>query len=268
MAIKGCCSVVKYLVVLVNLLFWVVGFLIVSLAIWMLSDPTFLISMTQNEKNYTIGLYIFLTVGGLMLIVAFLGCCGAFKESQWMLTSFFCCLLMVLVAELAAGAWAFQNSSKLDNVVRSAVKEAVQTQYGVIPTRTATLDAIQKHYKCCGAEGPNDWQSSAFNNLERPTLSVEISNQPPSYKVPETCCVANITPEQCKRATHMEFLASMKTKSDLFVDGCMEKLVKAVQENLKLISYVGAAIVGIELLTLILSLLLCCAIRRNDNYKH
>uniref|UniRef100_A0A182MG97 Tetraspanin n=1 Tax=Anopheles culicifacies TaxID=139723 RepID=A0A182MG97_9DIPT len=268
MAIKGCCSVVKYLVVLVNLLFWVVGFLIVSLAIWMLSDPTFLISMTQNEKNYTIGLYIFLTVGGLMLIVAFLGCCGAFKESQWMLTSFFCCLLMVLVAELAAGAWAFQNSNKLDNVVRSAVKEAVQTQYGVIPARTATLDAIQKHYKCCGAEGPNDWQSSAFNNVERPPLSVEISNQPASYKVPETCCVANITPEQCKKATNMEFLASMKTKSDLFADGCMEKLVKAVQDNIKLICYVGAAIVGIELVTLILSLLLCCAIRRNDNYKH
>uniref|UniRef100_A0A182UHC6 Tetraspanin n=1 Tax=Anopheles melas TaxID=34690 RepID=A0A182UHC6_9DIPT len=222
MAIKGCCSVVKYLVVLVNLLFWVVGFLIVSLAIWMLSDPTFLISMTQNETNYTIGLYIFLVVGGLMLVVAFLGCCGAFKESQWMLTSFFCCLLMVLVAELAAGAWAFQNSDKLDNVVRSAVKEAVQTQYGVIPMRTATLDAIQKHYKCCGAEGPNDWQSSAFNNAERPTPSIEISNQPTIYKVPETCCVSNITPEQCEKATQMEFLASTNKQPHLFADVSIE----------------------------------------------
>ncbi|XP_053678902.1 CD82 antigen-like [Anopheles nili] len=268
MAIKGCCSVVKYLVVLVNLLFWVVGFLIVCLSIWMLSDPTFLISMTQNETHYTIGLYVFLAVGGLMLVVAFLGCCGAFKESQWMLTSFFCCLLMVLVAELAAGAWAYQNAGKLDNVVRSAVKEAVQTQYGVIPTRTATLDAIQKHYKCCGAHGPNDWQSSAFNNVDRPTPSVEISNQPASYKVPETCCKLDITPEKCKKATQLEFLASIKKESNLHVDGCMEKLVKAVQENIKLICYVGAAIVGIELLTLILSLLLCCAIRRNDNYKH
>uniref|UniRef100_A0A182XXY0 Tetraspanin n=1 Tax=Anopheles stephensi TaxID=30069 RepID=A0A182XXY0_ANOST len=256
MAIKGCCSVVKYLVVLVNLLFWVAGFLIVSLAIWMLSDPTFLISMTQSEQNYTIGLYIFLAVGILMLVVAFLGCCGAFKESQWMLTLFFCCLLMVLVAELAAGAWAFQNSDKLVNVVRSAVKDVVQTKYGVIPTRTATMDAFQKHYKCCGAEGWNDWQSSAFNNADRPALSIEISTKPASYKVPETCCVSNITPEQCKKATHMEHL------------GCMEKLVEAVEDNMKLICYIGAAIVGIELLTLILALLLRCAIRRKDNYKH
>lgn len=268
MAIKGCCSVVKYLVVLVNLLFWVVGFLIVSLAIWMLSDPTFLISITQNETHYLIALYIFLAVGGLMLVVAFFGCCGAFKESQWMLTSFFCCLLMVLVAELAAGAWAFQNSDKLDNVVRSAVKETVQTQYGIIPTRTETLDAFQKHYKCCGAEGPNDWKSSAFNNVERPTPSIEISNQPSSYKVPETCCVPKISSEECKRATQMNLVASKTKDAHIFSDGCMDKLVKAIKENVKLICYVGAAIVAIELLTLILSLLLCCAIRRNDNYKH
>lgn len=53
----------------------------------MLTDPTFLISMTQDESNYYIGLYIFLAIGALMLIVAFLGCCGAFKESQCLLVS-------------------------------------------------------------------------------------------------------------------------------------------------------------------------------------
>uniref|UniRef100_A0A8D8NCT0 CD9 antigen n=2 Tax=Culex pipiens TaxID=7175 RepID=A0A8D8NCT0_CULPI len=87
MALHGCCGVIKYLVVLVNLLFWFVGFSIVLLAIWMLTDPSFLISMTQNESNYFIGLYILLVVGGLMLTVAFLGCCGAFKESRCMLLS-------------------------------------------------------------------------------------------------------------------------------------------------------------------------------------
>ncbi|XP_058064011.1 CD81 protein [Anopheles bellator] len=267
MGIKGCCSVVKYLVVLVNLLFLVVGLVIISLAIWMLSDPTFLISLTQNETHYTIGLYIFLAVGGLMLVVALLGCCGALKESQWVLTSFFCCLLMVLVAEMAAGAWAFQNSTKLDNVVRSAVKDAVQTQYGMIPTRTATLDAIQQHYQCCGAEGPNDWQSSAYNNVERPTPSIEIGKLPVSYNLPETCCSSHISPEECKVARRMEYATSIK-RANIFADGCMEKLVGEIRKNIKTISYVGAAIVGIELLTLILSLLLCCTIRRNDNYKH
>lgn len=64
-----------------------VGLTTVALAVWMLTDPTFMISMTQDESNYYIGLYIFLAIGALMLIVAFLGCCGAFKESQCLLVS-------------------------------------------------------------------------------------------------------------------------------------------------------------------------------------
>lgn len=60
---------------------------IIICAIWMLTDPTFLFSMTQEDNHYYIALYIFLAVGALMLIVAFLGCCGAFKESQCLLVS-------------------------------------------------------------------------------------------------------------------------------------------------------------------------------------
>jgi Tetraspanin family len=63
------------------------GLLVVVFAVWMLTDPTFLVSMTQEEKHYYIALYIFLAVGALLLLVAFLGCCGAFKESQCMLVS-------------------------------------------------------------------------------------------------------------------------------------------------------------------------------------
>lgn len=64
-----------------------VGLTTVGVAVWMLTDPSFMISMTQDESNYYIGLYIFLAIGALMLIVAFLGCCGAFKESQCLLVS-------------------------------------------------------------------------------------------------------------------------------------------------------------------------------------
>lgn len=58
---------------------------------------------------------------------------------------FFSCLLIVLVAEIAAGAWAYHNSAKLDSYVRSAVKEAVQDEYSVVATRTTTMDSIQKY---------------------------------------------------------------------------------------------------------------------------
>jgi CD81 antigen len=51
----------------------------------------------------------------------------------------------VLVAEVAAGAWAFHNADKLDDVVRSTIKHTVQEEYGQVPSRTTAFDAIQKH---------------------------------------------------------------------------------------------------------------------------
>ncbi|XP_026482691.1 CD9 antigen-like, partial [Ctenocephalides felis] len=121
-----------------------VGLAVLILAVWMLSDPTFYLSMTQDESNYYIGIYIFLAAGALMLVVAFLGCCGAFRENTCMLVSFFCCLLIILVAEIAAGAWVYYNADRLEGMVRASVKATVQEEYGIIQSRTITFDAIQK----------------------------------------------------------------------------------------------------------------------------
>lgn len=264
MGLNGCCGIIKYLVILVNLAFWLIGFGIVLLAIWMLTDPTFLISMTQNENNYFIGLYILLVVGGLMLSVAFLGCCGAFKESQCMLFSFFSCLLIVLVAEIAAGAWAYHNSAKLDSYVRSAVKEAVQDEYSVVATRTTTMDSIQKYFHCCGAEGPNDWQSSVYNNADRSSIiNIAISKLNVAYKVPESCCVEGLSAAQCNDARNTGLITSI-IRADIYNDGCMEKLVNEIKKNIKLVYIIGAGVIGVEVLALIFALFLCCAIRRNN----
>lgn len=265
MGLTGCCGIIKYLVILVNLLLWLIA--IVLLALWMLTDP-FLITTSQNESNYFIGLYILLIVGGLLLSIAFLGCCGAFKESQWMLSAFFSCLLIVLVAEIAAGAWAYHNSAKLDSYVRTAVKEAVQNEYSVIATRTTTMDSIQKYFHCCGAEGPNDWQSSVYNNADRSSVvNIAISKLNVAYKVPESCCVEGLSAAECNNARTKGLITSI-IKDDIYSDGCMEKLVNEIKKNIKLVYIVGACVIGVEILTLIFALFLCCAIRRNNRYKN
>ena len=50
-----------------------------------------------------------------------------------------------MVAQIAAGAWAFHNKSKLEETVRNSVKYSVQEEYGVISERTSTLDSFQKN---------------------------------------------------------------------------------------------------------------------------
>uniref|UniRef100_U5EXL7 Tetraspanin n=1 Tax=Corethrella appendiculata TaxID=1370023 RepID=U5EXL7_9DIPT len=266
MGLNGCCSVIKYLVILVNLIFWIVGLAIVVLSIWMLTDPTFLISMTQDENHYYIGLYILFAVGALMVTVAFLGCCGAFKESQCMLVSFFCCLLIVLVAEVAAGSWTYHNRDKLDDIVRAAVKNSVQEEYGVVSSRTIAFDSIQKYYECCGADGPNDWASSKYNNVDKSNfLDATLGKLNPIYNIPESCCKEQTEKLICETVRKTGITASINPAINR--QGCMEKLIDEIKNNLKTIYAVGLCIAGVEILALILSLILCCAIRRNDNYK-
>lgn len=62
---------------------------------------------------------------------------------------FFCLLLIILVAEVSAGAWAYTNSSQLKELVRESVKTTVQDEYGVVDSRTLTFDAIQQGVSSC-----------------------------------------------------------------------------------------------------------------------
>lgn len=60
------------------------------------------------------------------------------------LLQFFCMLLLILVAEISAGAWAYTNSEQLKVLVRESVKTTVEDEYSVIESRTQTFDAIQQ----------------------------------------------------------------------------------------------------------------------------
>ena len=92
----------------------------------MLTDRTFLVSLSEEEHHFNIGLYILLGAGTVMLVVVFMGCCGAFKESQCMLVTFFSLLLVVIVAQIAAGAWLYTNRERLDDLVRKSFTETVK----------------------------------------------------------------------------------------------------------------------------------------------
>ena len=91
----------------------------IVLAVWMLVDQRILVSFAHEQNNFYSGIYILLAGSSLMLIVAFLGCCGAFRESQGMLVGFLSCLLVVIVAQIAAAAWLYTNGDRLEQLIRA-----------------------------------------------------------------------------------------------------------------------------------------------------
>lgn len=62
----------------------IVAFILIG---WALTDPSIASQLTQHETYSYIGLCVLIGVAILTLIIAFLGCCGALKESQCMLVT-------------------------------------------------------------------------------------------------------------------------------------------------------------------------------------
>lgn len=52
--------------------------------------------------------------------------------------------MIILVAEISAGVWAYTNSGHLQEFVRENVKNTVQQEYGQVSTRTELYDVIQQ----------------------------------------------------------------------------------------------------------------------------
>lgn len=150
------------------------------------------------------------------MIVAFLGCCGAFKESQCMLVTFFSLLLIVLVAEVAAGSWAYYNRDRLDQMIHVHVDHTVKEEYSVVSSRTVAFDAVQRHLECCGAGSPTDWAGAKFNRnknagLEKAAFVESVKATVVGqiqYQLPESCCRQNITKTECDESRKSYLTAS------------------------------------------------------------
>ncbi|XP_050534804.1 CD82 antigen-like [Daktulosphaira vitifoliae] len=266
MALTGCYAFMKHIVTLLNILYFSCGLLLIVLAVWMWIDPTFSISMAQDEASYYTGIYLILFVGALLLIVGFLGCAAAISESQCSLILYFCLLLTVLVAQISAAVWMYANMYKLEELARYTVKTTIQSEYGKIPVRTETFDAIQIGFECCGGLGPSDWAGSIYNNPQTESLGLAITSSEQSYKIPASCCKVDPESKQCLGA--QTAVATGQISDLIYSEGCTEKLLNSLRKFTIIFLVVLVAIGSVEFFGLVLALILCCAIRAVNTYKN
>ncbi|GCC28222.1 CD9 molecule a [Chiloscyllium punctatum] len=163
--VHGGMKCVKYLLFGFNFLFWLAGTAVLAIGLWLRFDPQTkdIFEIEENPSSFYIGVYILIGAGALMMVVGFLGCCGAIQESTCMLGFFFLFLLVIFAVEIAAGIWGFLNKDKVTedvtNFYMSLYTEYVQNRD---KSKEAALKAIQKSLNCCGIGG-------AIEPLIRPT---------------------------------------------------------------------------------------------------
>jgi hypothetical protein len=146
---------IKFLLIFFNFLFFLLGIAILAVGIYVLVDPSFkqlknlanndLIALaSENGINLT---YIdkcgiaFIVFGGFMLLISFLGCCGAMRNVKCLLGMYSTVLLLLLLAEIAMGIFAAVYATKLRDILTPLLRQSIKDQY-MGDMRNKTLPSI------------------------------------------------------------------------------------------------------------------------------
>ncbi|XP_063303893.1 CD9 antigen [Pelobates fuscus] len=229
MPVKGGTKCIKYLLFIFNFIFWLAGTAVLAIGLWLRFDgqTKSMFESDTNPSSFYTGVYILIGAGALMMLVGFLGCCGAIQESECMLGLFFAFLLVIFAVEIAAGIWGFANKDKIVEELKSFYTDTLQ-QYQNTQENSkkealkGTLIGIHKAFECCGDKG----------TLNPATLS-------------EICPGEN------------GILTAYTTQN------CPAAIEKVFNTKLHIIGAVGIGIAVIMIFGMIFSMVLCCAIRNN-----
>lgn len=278
MALRGCFGCLKFLVFVVNFLFWLCGLGVMAIGLWLLFDQQlYLQSIGADQTDYIVGTYVVLGVGMVMTLVGFLGCCGSWKESPWMLATFFVFLIIILVGEVAIGVMVYTQTESYEGFIRNFVETTVVKKYHSNSTAvTQSFDLLQEKLECCGSEDPMSWQRSAFNRnfdagqvreigIPKSSSSSVSGFMEDRFNIPQSCCKQPRTPE-CMSVVRQVDPEAMPYQQ-IHKQGCADKLIAFGEENAIYLLAVAGGVAVIQIIGMIFSMCLCCALKRIEDYK-
>merc|ERR1719361_800985 len=182
--------------------------------------------LTEFVSKISSSLYLALAAGVLIFLLAFLGCCGAFRKSSCMLNMYAVIMVLLIIVQIAVTALIFVSSSEVDTVFTNVVNKYNPTSTDEDDIAiTQFVDQLQTSVDCCGWTG-----ASYFDN----NTSLEGN-------LPSTCCPND----------------SVCSETELI--GCKEALKTY---GLAL----GGVAAGCIILELLATLVACCIKKKDSNF--
>jgi len=190
--IMGCgITTTRYIVFLVNILIFLLSLVIVGAGGVLssrLSGEWFHIAYVPRGP-----IFLTIIVGASALIISFLGCCGAAKESPCLLTTYAVTICLLLMTELVAAGLIFHFRNNITGEVKGGLRNAIR-HYGDVPEQDEIIDSLQWTFKCCGLDSREDWKSSPNGTLPASCCPgfVDKDRSKPCHDPYERACLREI----------------------------------------------------------------------------
>ncbi|XP_058480648.1 tetraspanin-8-like [Solea solea] len=217
MAVNKC---VKYLLFFFNLLFWLSGCIILGVSIYLKVHKD-----SNGLLNESLpGIDLLIAIGVIIMVLGFLGCCGAIKENRCMLLLFFIFLLLIFILLLAAGILGAVGEGKVKDWVKERLEKLTPLSKQPADVKE-DLEKIQRELKCCGlVKGPSDWD-----------------------RVPDSC-----------RCNGTDCTGPYNTEP------CTNKIVSLMEKHMEVVIGIAFAIAILLIFGMVFSMILYCQIGKKE----
>uniref|UniRef100_A0AAY4BFJ0 Tetraspanin-10 n=1 Tax=Denticeps clupeoides TaxID=299321 RepID=A0AAY4BFJ0_9TELE len=199
-----------------NLFFTVMGLVVLGMGLWGLITKE---SFAQERIGHigTDPMLVFVFLGLTLCLLCLMGCVGSLRENSCLLRLFSGAVLILVAAQ-----------DDLD-------------------MRFIT-DEIQMNLQCCGADNYRDWEMNLYYNCSAPGVQ--------ACGVPASCCIdplenGTVWNSQC--GVGAQQLVEFSAQSVIYLGGCLGGIARWIEQNKQLIGIVGIALLGVQILTLIVT---------------
>jgi len=277
----GCLNkLVKYTLFATNLLIFILGLVVLGLGIWVVVDqPSFFgilddatvvcdgnaeceEGMKSSISLYASASYILIVISALIVIIAFFGCCGAYKENKCMLGTYFTIILALFIAMVVGAVLGY--SGNLESNIKSPLLKALN-EYDDNPGDTTAQDAakkalksvwneVQEELKCCGVNNVTDWTQ----NPEKDQFNF---NAP--INKPEGCCRKGRNGETLSTAEMQACRESVEPSPGVnyYFEGCYTAIKNQVEDNQNILVGVAIGVVVLMFLNMLFAFALCTMVK-------
>ncbi|NXL82426.1 TSN8 protein, partial [Leptocoma aspasia] len=217
----------------------VCGCIILGFSIWIRVSSVQQVNGCSHTSTIMLaGANLLIAVGSIIMILGFLGCCGAAKESRCMLMLFFVALLLILILQVTGGILGAVYKSQVEAVFNITLENSVkqlQSTTGEYKEFQEEFQKLQQASQCCGLlNGPKDWGENF-------------------YKPSSNIC-------QCGLEEQSSDLCIQYNNKYIYKKPCGEVILQQIKDSMVIIMGVAFGLAVVEILGLVFSMSLYCQI--------